>query len=167
MGAVLGKKVFIDRIKANPLNRALRIDKLTLAALETTLMSYLNEEKAVEEIPALRMLTLPPAHLRRKARRLERLLNQEIKDAQIGVISEQSRVGGGALPLQQIPTWAVAVRPDRASVESLETELRQFDPPIIARIANDQLILDVRTLQDDELQAIGHGIKEALRRIHD
>jgi len=167
MGAVLGKKVLIDQIKANPLNRALRIDKLTLAALETTLMSYLNEEKAVEEIPALRMLTLPPAHLRRKARRLERLLKQEVKDAQIGVIPEQSRVGGGALPLQQIPTWAVAVRPDRASIEALETELRQFDPPIIARIANDQLILDVRTLQDDELQTVGHGIKEALRRIHD
>jgi L-seryl-tRNA(Ser) seleniumtransferase len=164
-GIILGKKELIDGIKANPLNRALRIDKLTLAALESTLIAYLSEGGAIQEIPTLRMLTIPLAQLRKRARRLERLLKGETDKAFFEIIRENSQVGGGALPLQNLPTWAVAVKPYKARVEALEAELRNLDPPIIARISDDQLCLDLRTIQADELKTISQGITQALQKI--
>lgn len=166
-GIILGKKELIDTIKINPLNRALRIDKLTLAALETTLVSYLSEGEAVKEIPTLHMLTAPLEQLRKKARHLKRLLKRETEGAQINMIQENSQVGGGALPLQDLPTWALSIKPSKAPVGALEAELRNLDLPIIARIANDQLILDLRTIQDDELKVVAQGIAQALRKIND
>ena len=164
-GIILGKKELIDGIKGNPLNRALRIDKLTLAALESTLIAYLSEGGAIQEIPTLRMLTIPLAELRKQAKRLERLLKQETGGASIDLIRETSRVGGGALPLQDLPTWAVAVTPHRGSADALEATLRNQNPPIIARISDDQLILDPRTIQADELKTASQGIKQALQKI--
>ncbi len=166
-GIILGKKELIDRIKVNPLNRALRIDKLTLAALESTLICYLSEEEVVKEIPTLRMLTTTLEQLRKRARSLERLLKRETEGAEIEVIRENSQVGGGALPLQDLPTWALGIKPQRASVEALEVGLRNQNPPVIARIANDQLILDLRTIQDDEFKAIAQGIAQALKKASD
>jgi L-seryl-tRNA(Ser) seleniumtransferase len=164
-GIILGKKELIDGIKANPLNRALRIDKLTLAALESTLIAYLSEGGAIQEIPTLRMLTIPLEDLRKRARRLARLLKGETNGASIEIIKENSQVGGGSLPLQNLPTWAVTVKPRKARVEALETELRNQDPPIIARITDDRLILDFRTIQADEFRTIVHGMAQALRKI--
>jgi L-seryl-tRNA(Ser) seleniumtransferase len=164
-GIILGKKELIDGIKANPLNRALRIDKLTLAALESTLIAYLSEGGAIQEIPTLRMLTIPPAELRKRARRLERLLKGETERISIEIIRENSQVGGGSLPLQNLPTWAVAVKPHKVRIEALEAELRNQDPPIIARISDDQLILDLRTIQEDELRTIAQGMTQALQKI--
>jgi L-seryl-tRNA(Ser) seleniumtransferase len=164
-GIILGKKELIDGIKGNPLNRALRIDKLTLAALESTLIAYLSEEGAIQEIPTLRMLTIPLAQLRKRTRRLERLLKRETEGAFIEIIPEHSQVGGGSLPLQNLPTWAVAVKPHKARVEALEAELRNQDPPIIARISDDRLILDLRTIQADELRTIAQGMAQALQKI--
>jgi L-seryl-tRNA(Ser) seleniumtransferase len=164
-GIILGKKELIDGIKANPLNRALRIDKLTLAALESTLIAYLSEGGAIQEIPTLRMLTIPLAQLRKRARRLERLLKGGTKGASIEMISEHSQVGGGSLPLQNLPTWAVAFKPHKARVELLEAELRNQDPPIIARISDDRLILDLRTIPADELRTVAQGITKALQKI--
>jgi L-seryl-tRNA(Ser) seleniumtransferase len=164
-GIILGKKELIDGIKANPLNRALRIDKLTLAALESTLIAYLSEGGAIQEIPTLRMLTIPLAQLRKRARRLERLLKGETEGAFIEIIQEHSQVGGGSLPLQNLPTWAVAVKPHKAGVETLEAELRNQALPIIARISDDRLILDLRTIQADELMTIAQGMAQALQKI--
>jgi len=164
-GIILGKKELIDGIKANPLNRALRIDKLTLAALESTLIAYLSEGGAIQEIPTLRMLTIPLEELRKRARRLERLLKGETDKAIIAMISEHSQVGGGSLPLQNLPTWAVALKPHKARVEALEAELRNQAPPIIARISDDQLILDLRTIPADELRTVAQGITQALQKI--
>jgi L-seryl-tRNA(Ser) seleniumtransferase len=166
-GIILGKKGMIDGIKGNPLNRALRIDKLTLAALESTLIAYLSEGAVIKEIPTLRMLTIPLAQLRKRARRLERLLKRETEGALIEMLQATSQVGGGALPLQDLPTWAVAVRPHKARVETLEAELRNQAPPIIARIIDDQLVLDLRTIQDNEFLVIAHGIALALKKISD
>jgi L-seryl-tRNA(Ser) seleniumtransferase len=166
-GIILGKKGMIDKIKANPLNRALRIDKLTLAALESTLITYLSEGEAIKEIPTLRMLTIPLAELRKRARRLERLLKRETQGAFIEMVQETSRIGGGALPLQDLPTWAMAVKPHKARVETLEAELRNQAPPIIARISDDQLILDLRTIQDDEFRTVARGMAQALATISD
>ncbi|MBW2038805.1 MAG: L-seryl-tRNA(Sec) selenium transferase [Deltaproteobacteria bacterium] len=166
-GIILGRKGLIDKIKVNPLNRALRIDKLTLAALESTLICYLSEGGVMKEIPTLRMLTAPLEQLRNRAKRLERLLKRETEGAQIEIIQEHSQVGGGALPLQDLPTWALIIKPQKAPVDALEAEMRNLDPPIIARIANDQLILDLRTIQDDEFMAIAQGMAQALKKISD
>jgi L-seryl-tRNA(Ser) seleniumtransferase len=164
-GIILGKKELINGIKANPLNRALRIDKLTLAALESTLIAYLSEGGAIQEIPTLRMLTIPLEELRKRARRLERLLKGETNGASIEIIKENSQVGGGSLPLQNLPTWAVAVKPHKARVEALEAELRNQDPPIITRISDDRIILDPRTIHADELKTVAQGMTQALQKI--
>jgi L-seryl-tRNA(Ser) seleniumtransferase len=164
-GIIVGKKEWIDRIKANPMARALRIDKLTLAALEATLIAYLSDAGAIKEIPTLRMLTVSDVTLREQAEQLHDLLQQEKATAAIAVIEETSEVGGGALPLQGLPTWAVAIKPLHASLEALEKALRQLDPSIIARIANNRLILDVRTIQADEIPVVAHGVAQALKKI--
>ena len=164
-GVIVGKKELIDRIKANPITRALRIDKLTLAALEATLIAYLSEGEAIKEIPTLRMLTIPIATLRKQAERLQHLLQQEKAAVAVEVIQETSQVGGGALPLQALPTWAVAVKPAHGSLQALEAALRQLDSPIIARIANDRLILDVRTIQDEEVPIVARGVAQALKKV--
>jgi L-seryl-tRNA(Ser) seleniumtransferase len=163
-GIIVGRKGLLDRIKANPLTRALRIDKLTLAALEATLIAYLSEGEAIKEIPTLRMLTMPVEQLRKRARRLQRLVKQETDMASVEVIKEQSQVGGGALPLQPLPTWALAIKASKASAQALEAALRTLDPPIIARIADDKLILDLRTIHDEDFQAIAHGMALASTR---
>jgi L-seryl-tRNA(Ser) seleniumtransferase len=111
------------------------------------------------------MLTMPLAELRKRARRLERLLKGETDKASFEIIRENSQVGGGSLPLQNLPTWAVAVKPYKARVELLEEELRDQNPPIIARISDDQLVLDLRTIQEDELRTIAQGITQALQTI--
>jgi L-seryl-tRNA(Ser) seleniumtransferase len=164
-GIIVGRKELIDKIKRNPLTRALRIDKLTVAALDATLIAYLSTGAAIKEIPTLRMLTVPNEELHERAKDLQQLLRQEKADAAIEVIQETSQVGGGALPLQTLPTWAVAIKPAHGSVQALERALRQLDWPIIARIAKDRLILDVRTIQDDELQAVARGVVLAFKKI--
>ena len=164
-GIILGKKDLIDMIKANPLNRALRIDKLTLAALESTLIAYLSESEAIKEIPTLRMLTIPLTELQKRAKRLQQLLEKETEGAAIEIIETTSQVGGGALPLHDLPTWAVAVKPSKASLEALEAALRNQAPPIIARISDDRLCLDLRTIQADEFTLIVRGMAQALRKI--
>ena len=164
-GIILGKRELIERIKANPLHRALRIDKLTLAALESTLIVYLSEGEAIREIPCLRMLTVPVEELRKQARRLQRLIRQETDKASIEMIREQSQVGGGALPLQALPTWALAVKPLKGTVDALEAELRHLEPPIVARIIDDRLILDMRTIQEDELRPVAKGMAVVLQKL--
>ncbi|MBN1254365.1 MAG: L-seryl-tRNA(Sec) selenium transferase [Deltaproteobacteria bacterium] len=164
-GIILGKKDLIDMIKANPLNRALRIDKLTLAALESTLIAYLSEAEAIKEIPTLRMLTIPLDELQKRAKRLQQLLAKETDGAAIEAIKTTSQVGGGALPLHDLPTWAVAVKPTTASLEALEAALRNQAPPIIARITDDRICLDLRTILADEFTLIVHGMAQALRKI--
>jgi L-seryl-tRNA(Ser) seleniumtransferase len=111
------------------------------------------------------MLTLPLDELRKQARRLQRLIRQETDKAAVQIISEQSQVGGGALPLQAVPTWALAVRPLKGTAGALETELRRLEPPIVARIADDRLILDMRTIQEDELKIVAKGLAVALKKL--
>ena len=137
-----------------------------LSTCTADLLCYLEEDAAVEEIPALRMLTMPQSDLRRRARRLARRLKKQPLDAEITVVPEQSRVGGGALPLQTIPTWAIAIKPLKASVEALETELRGWHPPIIARIADDRVVMDLRTIRDDDLPTLAEGVQQTLARIN-
>jgi L-seryl-tRNA(Ser) seleniumtransferase len=164
-GIILGKRELIERIKTNPLHRALRIDKLTLAALEATLIAYLSAGQAIKEIPTLRMLTTPLEELRKQARRLQRLIKQETDKAAVEMIREQSQVGGGALPLQAVPTWALAVKPLKGTADALEAALRHVEPPIVARIIDDRLILDMRTIQEGELRTIASSMAVVLKKL--
>ncbi len=165
-GIILGKKDLLDQIKTNPLSRALRIDKLTLAALESTLLLYLDEERALEEIPALRMLKVGQSLLKKRGRRLLEKLSETIKNrTNVALREDLSQVGGGALPLQELPTIILAIEPIDFSVNHLEGNLRKVDPPIISRISKDELILDMRTVFDEEIPLLAAGIEKAFTKI--
>ncbi len=160
-GIILGKKGRIDPIKTNPLTRALRIDKLTLAALESTLLLYLDEKKAMSEIPTLQMLTVDPDQLKRKGRRLLKQL-AEIRGLEAALKEDVSQVGGGSLPLQELPTMVIALRAISLSVNDFESILRKGNPPIISRISREEVVLDLRTILDEEIPLLVAGIEKAL-----
>ncbi len=139
--------------RAHPLARALRLDKLSLAALEATLALYRDPERAREEIPVLAMLAVPEAELAARAARLAEAAGGE-------VVPGVARVGGGALPLLELPGPVVAL--DAPSPGALAARLREQDPPLIARIEGGRLVLDPRTLAGDELKAAASAVRAAL-----
>lgn len=162
-GLILGKRELIAQIKKNPLNRALRIDKFTLAALEAVLRLYYDEEQARAEIPTLRMLTTPLAEIRRRAQRLRRLLGKEVAGRyQLELLAIDSRVGGGALPELALPSCAVALNPRGFSLARLEKALRAAAPPVIGRIENERFLLDLRTVADHELSSLAAALRDVL-----
>jgi len=162
-GIILGRKETIDRVRANPMNRAFRIDKLTLAGLESTLRLYLDENRALQEIPTLAMLTLPRERLIRKARRLLRKIRNRLGNRVETVVREDiSQVGGGAYPLQELPTQVIAVRSRALSSSQLEERLRRQQPPVIARIRRDELLLDLRTIEDSEFSLLVEALALAV-----
>jgi L-seryl-tRNA(Ser) seleniumtransferase len=127
--------------------RALRSDKLTLAALEATLRLYLDPQRALVEIPVLRMLAVPATDLRSRSRRLARRMAAAVGEAaRIEVVAETSAVGGGALPLTELPGFAVAVAPQNLSVDALAARLRHGRPPVIGRIQEGRFLLNLRTV---------------------
>ncbi len=164
-GLIVGKKDIIDAIKKNPITRALRIDKLTLAALECTLRFYREKETAINAIPTLRMLTLPIEQIKQKAQHLKkRLKNINDDRLQIELINLSSRAGGGSLPLLELPTQCVGVKVTELSVNAIERFLRDQTPPIIGRIDEDYYIMDLRTIQNDELVLIETAFKRLLEK---
>ena len=161
-GIIVGRKDYIEKIQKNPLTRAMRIDKLTLAGFEATLMEYIEEEKAIENIPTLRMLLQKPEVIRERAKRIAKRLKREIKDVQITVMADTSRAGGGSLPELDFPTYVVAIRSDNVSVNEFEERLRNANPPIISRIKEGSMIIDARTIRTQDLDDLIKGIKSAL-----
>jgi L-seryl-tRNA(Ser) seleniumtransferase len=164
-GIIVGKKAVIDLIKKNPITRALRIDKLTLAALESTLRLYRDEEKASRSIPTLRMIMLPLEEIQKRAHRLVDGL-KKISDSRmhIRLLERSSKTGGGALPLMELPSLCVAVQIKGISPNALEKMMRYNDPPIIARIEDDWYVMDPRTLQEDELSTIETAFESLTRK---
>ena len=159
-GIILCKEKWIKTLKSHPLTRAMRVDKMTLAALEATLDTYLDPEKARKEIPTIRMLAIDPALLKLRAENLYEKLTALGVTCQ--VIPEQDQVGGGSVPTQLLPTWAVAVDPQNVTVDRLEERLRrQSDIPIIGRIVKDRYLLDTRTLWEEDFDYIAGAVKEA------
>jgi len=165
-GLIVGKKPILDRIKQNPLTRALRIDKMTLAALESTLRLYREEEKAIRTIPTLRMLTMNLDEIADRALRLVESLN-EIGDLrlEITLIDLSSKAGGGALPLLDLPSRCLKLKIQGISVNTLEVNMRRNDPPIVGRIEDDGFVMDPRTLQDDDLPIIRSAFDTVLKRV--
>jgi L-seryl-tRNA(Ser) seleniumtransferase len=154
-GIIVGKKEVIDRIKKNPITRALRIDKLTLAALESTLRLYRDVDKAARIIPTLRMILLPLDEIQKRAQQLADALKKS-SDARLHIqlIERSSKTGGGALPLMELPSLCVGIQIEGISPNALEKTMRSNDPPIIGRIEDDLFVMDPRTIQKDELSII-------------
>ena len=151
-GIIVGKKKLVEQLRKNPMNRALRIDKFTLAALEMVLRVYRDPETAIRTIPTLAMLTMPLAMIDRRAKRLRRLIAKPLADrCRVKLATIDSRVGGGALPEHPLPSRAVALHPLDRSVNRLEKALRALPLPVIGRIEDDRLLLDLRTVADEEI----------------
>ncbi len=165
-GLIVGKKPIIERVRQNPLARALRIDKMTLAALEATLRLYRDEKKAVRTIPTLRMLTMDPDEIENRASRIAESLNA-IGDSrlQIALIDLPSKAGGGALPLLDLPSKCLRIMIQGMSVNTLEQNMRRHTPPIIGRIEDDAFVVDPRTLRDDDLPIIRSAVETVLKRV--
>jgi L-seryl-tRNA(Ser) seleniumtransferase len=144
-GIVAGRADLVERLRRHPLHRALRIDKLSLAALEGTLLLYLDPERALAEVPVLRMLREPAEIVRARAERLAAAVGGEVEET-------VARVGGGALPLQELPSFACAVE------ESLAAPLRLREPAVIGIVRDGRLLLDCRTLADAELDEVAAAI---------
>jgi L-seryl-tRNA(Ser) seleniumtransferase len=154
-GIIAGSKEYVDKMKKNPLTRAIRIDKLTLAALEGTLRLYLDKELALKEVPVLRMLTYSVEELGKRAKRLSARLKKSIGSlAAISIENEFSEVGGGSMPLHKLPTKAVTIVPKNVLLVELEEKLRRYNTPVVTRIYRDRLILDIRTIMDDEFETV-------------
>ncbi len=165
-GIILGRRLYIEKMKKNPLTRAVRIDKMTVAALEATLREYQDEEKAIREIPTLQMLTVNQEILEKRAYCLENLL-QSVLDktlAQLTVEKGVSAVGGGAMPTAELLTAVVAVSPHNISAGELQAALRRGEPAVMGRVQEDRLILDLRTINDSELQPLAEAVAQALKQ---
>ncbi len=154
-GIILGKKELIEKIRKNPLNRAIRIDKLTLAGLEATLRLYRDENLAIEYIPVLSFILSPKDKLKKKAQKLYRLLKKlNLKEIEFKIVETIGKTGGGALPTLELPSYSVIVHSSKISPSQLQKYLRNYKIPIIARIEEDKLVLDVRCLFDEDLEEI-------------
>lgn len=162
-GIIVGKQEILNKIKTNPMTRALRIDKLTLAALELTLHHYRDPSKAIDSIPTLRMLTLPFGYIETKAKQLVTAL-ENIGDSRLKIqlVNITSAAGGGALPLLNLPSKGVGIKIKGISPNTMERHLRENIPPVIGRIEEDIFIMDLRTIQDDELVAIKDAFENIL-----
>ena len=161
-GIIVGKKKYIDMMKKNQLTRALRIDKFTAAALELVLQEYLSEEQAVQHIPVLRMITEPLDEVARRARSLARTIRSTDLPAKVDVVSCESQIGGGSLPMERIPSMAVAIHPKHESVAALEDQMRHLTVPMIPRTVNDTIMLDVRTVETEDFKLIAAELQEVL-----
>ena len=163
-GIIVGKKQLVDRIKQNPLARALRIDKMTLAALETTLRLYRDEDQAIRQIPTLHMLTMDSTELARRAARLADDLNSlGGSRLEVNPVELSSKAGGGSLPLLELPSKCLRIKIKGLSVNKLEKTMRHNTPPIIGRIENDAYVIDPRTLLDDDLPVIRSAFEKLLK----
>lgn len=156
----MGKRDVIGRIKKNPLNRALRIDKLTLAALEATIKHYLEPADALLHTKVLRTLREPLKEVEGKAERLLTMLRRaSIDGVTFSLKQGKAMAGGGSLPTQEISTVLLSVKTDNMSAGRAEERLRGLDVPVIARISDDELLFDLRTVDEDEFPFIEIGLK--------
>ncbi len=160
-GIIIGKREYIEAMKKNPLTRAFRIDKLTLAALEATLREYMDPQQALQNNPTLRMITAKMDTLEPKGRQLLACMEQVCDGSfSVQLTEDFGQVGGGSVPTQMIRSSVVAVEPKRVSLDLLEKRLRELSLPIIARISKERLLLDVRTIEEHHFSYVAQSIKD-------
>jgi L-seryl-tRNA(Ser) seleniumtransferase len=164
-GIVVGRRAVVSRLKKNPWNRALRIDKFTIAALEATLHAY-EAGTALQTVPTLAMLTEPLAAVRSRARRVLRQLAPDVRERLGASLADDlAQVGGGALPTVELPTVAVAVGTSSAAAMRLDEALRVGDPPVVGRITHDRLLLDCRTVLPAQVKVLARALTIAVARL--
>jgi L-seryl-tRNA(Ser) seleniumtransferase len=163
-GIVVGRRAFVSRLKKNPWNRALRVDKLTLAALEATLAAY-EAGDALQTVPTLKSLTEPAASVRARAQGVLRRLPADIRHRlRAEVVESAAQVGGGALPTRDIPSFALAVGATPAAARGLDEALRAGEPAVVGRIAADRLLLDCRTVLASQVAPLAAAVTTAAGR---
>jgi L-seryl-tRNA(Ser) seleniumtransferase len=161
-GIVAGLSKWLDPMRRNPLLRTFRVCKLTYAALEATLVSY-RTGRAFEEIPVLRMITMNRNQIHVRAGRFARRLRTKLNaGASVQLVEGNSLVGGGSCPECQLPTTLIKLHSERLSADMLESRLRTYEPPVIARIEEDRVLLDLRTVFPKQEKALQQGILNAL-----
>jgi L-seryl-tRNA(Ser) seleniumtransferase len=162
-GIIVGKKVYVDKMKKNPLTRALRVDKMTLAALEATLWEYLDSEKVVRTNPTLALLTMDKEKLHEKALKLKGMLEEALESSvSLAIEKGFSKAGGGSLPLQELPTYLVTLVPQEITVETAAAKLRDASIPVVTRIIDDKLAFDPRTITDEEMSLLVQSVKDVI-----
>lgn len=165
-GIIVGRKKLMDKMKRNPLTRAIRVDKMTLAALELTLREYIDEERAIKNIPTLKMITMGEKEIEYKAKKLYNDIKElDYDELKVNIIDEYSQVGGGSLPLEKLPTKAISIKFNNISTNKLEEELRNYKVPIITRVKDDKVIIDVRTLHEDDFGIIIKGLNWVITKL--
>jgi L-seryl-tRNA(Ser) seleniumtransferase len=158
-GIIAGKQEWIQKIEKDPLMRAFRLDKMTLAALETTLRLYLDEAAALREVPVLRLLGTPLEELRERAEALAARL-RDVPGVQSAIAAEDvAFVGGGSLPDQRMKTWVVDVEPAAQSDEDFAYRLRAGDPAVLGRLRDGKLVLDVRTVFPEQTEMLARAVR--------
>lgn len=159
-GIIIGKKEYIEKIKKHPLTRALRIDKFTAIALESIFHEYLDEEKAITNLPVLNMIKKQDLEIKQEATNLYIKLVDRIKNCELFLAPCYSQIGGGSLPLEKISSYCLKIRPHLMSVNDLEKKIRTSNNPIIGRIEDDYLLIDFRTILQGEEEIIYNTIIE-------
>ncbi|WP_456426629.1 L-seryl-tRNA(Sec) selenium transferase [Desulfurobacterium sp.] len=163
-GIIIGKKEFIEKVKKHPLNRALRIDKMTLSVLEATLKLYKNEE--YEKIPVWKMISESPESIKRRAEKLYSYLDGKLpENFSLSINGEEAEIGGGALPLETLPTFVVEISIKDRNEEAFYELLRRGKPPVIGRLKKGKLLLDMRTVKDEEIRTLSEAILTGAKRL--
>lgn len=153
-GIIIGKKEYIDKMKEHPLARAFRVDKMTLAALEATFSQYIDQEAAVKEIPVLKMICARPHELKERAGRLADMLKAACPDFHYEIESCTDQVGGGSAPTCGLKGYGIGVWKEDLPAQKLERKLRKAPVPLIVRVNHDRVLVDVRTLGDEEFPLV-------------
>lgn len=161
-GIILGKKALIEKVRKNQFARIVRAGKLTMAVLEATLKLFLDEAVALREVPTLQMLRRSADEIRRHAERLASQLREKGLAAKVATTSGFSQMGSGSLPAQNLATTLVAISPEKIGAESLAKGLRLHETPVFARIQNDQVLLDPRTLREGDDAIVVEAVVAAL-----
>lgn len=163
-GIIVGKKKYIDKMKKNPLTRAFRIDKFTATILEMIFKEYLNEEDAIKNIPTLSLITRDLKEIEKNANALYEKLDILKDVAIINIEDTLSQIGGGSLPMERLNSKCVSITPKNISTASLEEKLRLNENPVVGRISDNKLIIDMRTILDDEIDILSRKLINILKK---
>ncbi len=166
-GIIVGKKELIDKMKKNPLTRALRVDKFTISALEATFRYYLDEATALSNVPTLSMIVKSIDDIEKQVLRVIDILKPKINSEEIifDIVDDFSEVGGGSLPLEKINTKCLAIELLRGNIVDFERNLRNYEIPVISRIFKDRVLFDFRTIREDEEEIVIEAILNACKYI--
>ncbi len=153
-GIIIGKKQYIDKMKNHPLARAVRVDKMTLAALESTFREYLNIENSLKKIPVLSMITATQDDMRRKAIILAEQVRRGTDAFDVEVIKSEGQIGGGSTPNQFLKSYSVSITGRNVPPDRIERDMRAWEEPVIVRISRDRVLIDMRTVREDEIDIV-------------